>query len=321
MLSWIGGQAAEWARLSPWTNVYGISRSLLALGTLMTLVLTPLPALFSPTTSHSADPVCLAPASFGIFCLMPRGALDLARIVAVALLALTATGWRPRLTAVPHWWVSFSLPTSASVIDGGDHVTQVLTLLLLPVALTDARPWHWSRAEGLGTTQSRLVALSCLLAIRVQVAGIYAQSSIAKLSVPEWIDGTVMYYWLTDPMFGAPAWLQPLLTPVITTGAVALITWSALALEFALVLALVAGARIRSSLLVAGILFHTVIAIVIGLVSFGFAMSAALILYLRPVDRPFRVPSVAGAIFAGFPRGSRLKLALAHTPGWPRLRP
>ncbi len=290
MLARIGAAALRWAAASPWTNVYGLARSLLALGTALTLATTPTSVLFTATTGRPVGPNCVGPAGFGLFCVVPIDRLELVRLVAVVLLAVAASGWRPRLTAIPHWWVSFSVATSASVIDGGDHVTQVLTLLMLPVALTDSRRWHWEADGATGSATTRLIALSALTAIRIQVAGIYAQAAIAKLAVPEWVDGTVMYYWLTDPTYGAPGWLQPIVMPLITTGFVAVISWSVLALEFALAFALVATKRIWPYLLAVGVLFHVFIAVFLGLVTFGLAMSAALIVYLRPAQEAFALP-------------------------------
>jgi len=45
-------------------------------------------------------------------------------------------------------------------------------------------------------------------------------------------------------------------------------------------------------LLVLGISFHLLIAITMGLISFGMAMIAALILYLRPFEKEFSFPFV-----------------------------
>jgi len=43
-------------------------------------------------------------------------------------------------------------------------------------------------------------------------------------------------------------------------------------------------------LLVLGLFFHTAIALTMGLISFGLAMAAALILYLRPIELQFCPP-------------------------------
>jgi antimicrobial peptide system SdpB family protein len=198
--------------------------------------------------------------------------------------------------------VAFSLSISATIPDGGDQATAVLTLLLLPVALTDPRRWHWqSLADETSTAMHaafRLLALSALFIIRLQVAGIYLNSSIAKLGVTEWRDGTAVYYWISQPIFGAPGWLHGLLFAVASTslGVIAM-TWGTLFLEFALGIAIVMPRRSWKYLLVAGIAFHGFIALMMGLLSFSLAMTAALILYLRPVDEPFRFSAVLALIY------------------------
>jgi antimicrobial peptide system SdpB family protein len=198
--------------------------------------------------------------------------------------------------------VAFSLSISATIPDGGDQATAVLTLLLLPVALTDPRRWHWqSLADETSTTMHaafRLLALSALFIIRLQVAGIYLNSSIAKLGVTEWRDGTAVYYWISQPIFGAPGWLHGLLFAVASTsvGVIAM-TWGSLFLEFALAIAIVMPKRSWKYLLVAGIAFHGFIALMMGLLSFSLAMTAALILYLRPVDEPFNLSAVVALFY------------------------
>ena len=292
----LGLKALQWAGPTPWTNVYGAARTLLALSTALTLALNETGTLFRPAATIPSAPYCEGAAGAGLFCLAPDGSLDLMRWLAVGVLLVVASGWRPRWTAPAHWYVTFSFASSAIVVDGGEHVSQVLTLLILPLALTDPRKWHWSRPPALdGVTPSHLVARSAWLVARVQVAWIYLQASVAKLAVPEWADGTALYYWFTDPSFGAPGWLQgPLMALLDPPVALVLATWSVMALELALAAGLVVEKRHWGPLLVLGIGLHLGIAVIHGLISFAVIMFAALILFLRPADKPFdlRLPSV-----------------------------
>jgi hypothetical protein len=116
----------------------------------------------------------LLPVHAGIFCLAPRGELNLSRWLTVAV--------------------------------------------LLAVALGDRRRWHWQRPDpeicGERRVSASLIAWSAVLMMRVQVAGLYLQSSTAKLSHAEWANGTALYYWLRDPSLGAPSrvtlgWRRP----------------------------------------------------------------------------------------------------------------
>jgi len=297
MLTRLGSAAQRWSMSTPWTNVYGVARSLLALATAGTIGFSGTGTLFRPAAGLPPAPYCIGPGHISLFCLVPHDRLWLARWLAVAILLVVASGWRPRFTAAFHWWVSFSFFVSTTIPDGGDQATAIFTLLLLPVALTDPRRWHWQPVPenaAAGSAIVRLLALSALLVIRVQVAGIYLDSSIAKLAVTEWRDGTAVYYWIGQPVFGAPGWLHGILLAVAATslGVIAM-TWGALILEFTLAIAIVIPRKAWKFLLLAGILFHGFIALMMGLPSFSIAMTAALVLYLRPVDEPFRISAPA----------------------------
>lgn len=294
MLTRLGMWAETLALTSPWTNVYGVARTMLALATAATLITSSTETLFRPALGFPGVPACVGAGRLSFFCLIPRQDLALGQAIAAAILLVVASGWRPRLTGVPHWWISYSFAVSATIPDGGDQVTQILALLLVPVTLTDPRGWHWQSAPQTARPIASLVAWSALFVARLQVAGIYFDSSLAKLATPVWADGTAFYYWSTDPAFGTPWWMRGLIEPVITSSpGVALLTWGPLALEFAIALGLVLDQRARSRLLVLGIGFHAGIAVMIGLVSFAIAMWAALILFLRPMRQEFDVRGLA----------------------------
>jgi len=298
MLTRLGTHARRWAAsTNPWTNVYGLARTILAMGTMGTLIFSHPQTLFRPGTGVPEAPVCEGLSNIALFCFLPEN-LEVTRWIAVLILLVVASGWHPRITGVLHWWISFSLFTSAILVDGGDQMTTVLTLLLIPITLTDGRRWHWQPVEQAppatgGEEYRRLIALSTFVAIRVQVAGIYFQAVLAKFEVPQWANGTALYYWLTDPAFGTPDWLTPFVLPLLTNGVtVVLMTWSVLLLETLLFTGLVMDRRGWPYLLKAGIVFHLGIAVFQGLVSFFFATTAALILFLRPKEEPFKVPRV-----------------------------
>jgi antimicrobial peptide system SdpB family protein len=84
----------------------------------------------------------------------------------------------------------------------------------------------------------RLTALITLSVIRFQVAIIYFHALIGKLNVDDWVNGTVLYYWFTEPTIGLPASLSGL-TPLLTTRLVVVLTWATLLLEAALFMALI----------------------------------------------------------------------------------
>src|SRR6202048_3251395 len=143
MLTRLGHAAKRWSTTTPWTNVYGVARSLLALATAGTLAFSATGSLFRPAAGLPLAPYCNGPGRISVFCLVPYDRLWLRRGLAVAILLVVPAGCRPGSPALFHWWVSFSFAVSAPIPDGGDQATAVLTLLMLPVALTDPRRWHW----------------------------------------------------------------------------------------------------------------------------------------------------------------------------------
>jgi len=186
LLEGLGARGRSWARaVDPWTNVYGLARTLIAGSTAMTLAFNRTTTLFVPAAGGIRAPLCDGVRGGGLYCLVPEHDLGLARWIAVALLLVVASGYRPRFTGVLHWWLAFSLQANALTIDGGDNAAAVLSLLLIPVTLTDPRKWHWQKAPAVANTASddalRLVALVTLVVVRVQVAGIYFHAAIGKL--------------------------------------------------------------------------------------------------------------------------------------------
>jgi antimicrobial peptide system SdpB family protein len=273
----------------PWTNVYGLARSMLATATLLTLLFNSSDALFRPLLTEDLGLFDRRAISGASLFFLAQNHLGLAKLIAIGVLLLAASGWRPRLTALPHWWVSYSFAASASIIDGGDQVASTLTLLLLPVALTDRRRWHWDPA-GEGGVVAAVAALTGLTLIRVQVSVIYLFAAVLKFPTPEWANGTALYYWWTHPKFGTWGPFRWLTDHVGPTMLVVPLTWGVLVLELCLAYALVAPPRFRNRLLPVAVLFHAGIALVHGLPSFALTMSAALVLYLRPTWQPFALP-------------------------------
>ncbi|MCX4387614.1 hypothetical protein OG777_11805 [Micromonospora peucetia] len=292
-LARVGRRCRPGLSVAPWSSGVGLARTLVAAGTSATLLVNP------PAILLAVDGVehCTGPAAAGIWCALPSGHGQLARWIGIAVLIVVASGWRPRWTALPHWYISWSVIANLSALDGGDHITATLTLLLLPLALTDPRRWHWQPPPAdtrIGT--GRVVAHAALILIWLQVAFVYLHASIAKLDVTEWADGTAMFYWLRTPGYEPPSLLRPLTEAVTGSAAgVTLFTWSVLVLEFALALARLLPPGLRRVLLVAGLAFHIGIAVVLELVTFGFAMSGALLLYLSPVGHQVRLPAITVA--------------------------
>ena len=189
------------------------------------------------------------------------------------------------------------------VIDGGDQITGLFTLLLLPICWADSRKWHWTNETE--TTPKNywqmvtiLMVISCFFVLRLQVAFIYFHAGIGKLGVEEWINGTAVYYWFNHPNFGLSPVLKPFFDPLLQGAfTVTLLNWGVVLFELLLFLGLAIPGKWRPVLLKAGLLFHLMIIVVHGLVSFFFAMAGALILYLGPIATGFQFPKFVRSVF------------------------
>lgn len=304
MFNKIGRYAIQLAVSSnPWTNVYGLARTILALAMAMTLAFNDASIFFRPISGKETYPICEGTGS--LFCTVPSDLtyLNILRWLCVLVLLLVASGWRPRITAIFHLWIAYSMQVSAVTLDGGEQVDLVLTLLLLPIALTDSRKWHWTKtgnnpcALSGKTINQRIIAIVSFHAIRFQIAILYLHSSIAKLFEETWIDGTAVYYFLQDPMVGLPPFIWNLVEPILTSSAVVIPTWGTLILQMFLFGAFFAPKKHWKYYLVAALFLHELIAVMLGLISFSMSMSAALILYLIPFERNLDLFKKLGFIF------------------------
>lgn len=289
----VEGLTQQWR----WTNTIGIARTVLALGTLITLLFNNIFDLLEPLGSRAGVENFSGMAKISLYNIF-QGNIVLAKWISIAILLMVISGWRPRITGILHWWVAFSFSSSAMVLDGGDQITATLTLLLIPICLMDSRKWHWSNdphpVETFSTRQkiAGLVAFCSLAVIRLQVAFIYFHAGVGKFEVAEWANGTAVYYWLNNPIFGASDLLAPLLNAIVTHPlGVTVMTWGAILTEITLFLGIAMNRKWHPTLLKLGIAFHFTIIIFHGLVSFFCAMCAALILFVGAHHKGYSLPS------------------------------
>ncbi|WP_420370267.1 sporulation-delaying protein SdpB family protein [Curtobacterium sp. L1-20] len=271
-------------RVSPYNSSLAIARSLLALSTLLTVLLTPGGALFLTSPDNPDGIVCHAVAAhLSLFC-MAGSATPVTVLIVVALMLAVLSGYLPAVTAIPHWWVAWSLNIGSPVRDGGDQVAAVLTLLLVPLLLLDYRRNHWapdrrwvSRSWG-----TRGTAWAVLVIVWVQASVLYANAAIAKFAVAEWANGTALWYWIQEPSFRPPApfvWLAETAQSSLV-GAI-IINYGVLALELFAAALLFVRPGVRRIALPIMLTFHLCIGVMFGLWSFFLSMAALLVLYLR----------------------------------------
>ncbi|PJJ61043.1 sporulation-delaying protein SdpB family protein [Hymenobacter chitinivorans] len=259
-----------------------LSRTFLAIGTLITLVLSGPSILFDEPTfgKLSFNPTL---EYFNIFTYFGFAHITVYYAVCIAVLLAVVSGFYPRLTGVLHWLVSFSLFRSAQILEGGDQITVIITLLLIPVTLVDARPNHWQlgREYALGRANYFVANVSWAV-IQLQMGVLYLQASVEKVyKLEEWKNGTAIYYFLNDPIFGYPAWMERLLASALTNAyVVSGLTWGTILFEIILAGAIFMRPKNRAKLLLPAVGFHLFIALAFGLVSFFFAMAGGLLVFL-----------------------------------------
>ena len=182
------------------TNLFGIARSVLAFTLCITLLFNSAEVLFPGTPTYQ---VRFIPGlyKYSIFHLF-RNDIWLAKWISILVLLIVASGWRPRWTGLLHWWIAFSFFASCPIVDGGDQIGAILSFYFIPFTLSDNRKWHWSSRTGKPNFYVNGLNHFFLICIRVQASVIYFFAAAEKLAVPEWKNGTVIYYWLNHSTFG-----------------------------------------------------------------------------------------------------------------------
>lgn len=268
------------------TNVYGLARSILAFSLILTLFFNKIDYLisFDIFPEHTYQNRFLLKYSF--FYLFKENIL-LAKYVAISVLFIVLIGWKPRYTVILHWWITFSFYSFCPVIDGGDQIASILTFFIIPFGLFDNREWHWNKQQSIGNPFINILNFGFYSSIRIQACVIYLFAFSEKTSVSEWKNGTVLYYWFSDPIFGANDFIFKMIEPILKSSFIGVFTWGVLLLEVVLAMGIIANKKYWKFLLLMGISFHFCIWIIHGLFSFFLTMTALLILYFRPLNYPF----------------------------------
>lgn len=279
-------------KVNPYTNVYGLGRTLIALGSIIALLFNDINHLFKPTSEFPNYPQCSV--SYSIFCLSEFNDAQLNAIcwICIVILIVIASGWRPRITGFLHVWITFSIFHSASIVDGGEQVAMVFTLILLPMTLMDKRKWHWQNPPQTVSDTSKIIGITSYYAFRVQVAILYFHSVVAKIGQENWIDGTAVWYYMQSPMLGLNEIIFNLSKPILGSWLVIIPTWGTLLLQMVLVLALFLDKKYWKKLFVLAILMHEIFAVLLGLISFSTIMVGVLLIYLWPLNNTFKLERV-----------------------------
>ncbi len=273
-------------KYSPFTNVIGLCRSLLALGLLLTLLSTNINTLVHKySDGNLVNPLLnesVALNKYNFFILFGNDHLNLMKYLAIIILTIVISGFWFKITSFLHWWIAISFLYFSSIIDGGDQINAVISLILIPILLFDKRKNHWEKMNTEISIRS-IIPIITIWIIRLQVALIYFQASVGKYFVPEWADGTAIYYWWNHTVFGMPIIISDYVNLALSNSfIVTFITYSVMILEILIFLGLTANIRYRKIILIIGIFFHLSIIIFHGIFSFFFSITACLILFLYP---------------------------------------
>ncbi|GIF11378.1 sporulation-delaying protein SdpB family protein [Actinoplanes teichomyceticus] len=254
------------------------ARSMFAAATLSIIVCNPDDVLFLRVGDQSAVR-CGGVQGLSLWCLgqVGDGDLSLARIVSVLVLGLVVVGFRPRWTCIPHWYVTYSLCVSMTLPNGGEHVAQIATMLLIPLCLGDHRTWQWQSPVTALHASWRGASLAAMYVFRVQVCIIYAHAAWSKLMEQSWRDGTAEYVIFFDPHYGPYPPVREALLPVLSSPSVIVgLTWSTIGMEIAIAVLALGTRRMRLAALGLAVLLHGGIIALMGMPSFGLIMIALL---------------------------------------------
>ncbi|MER6069677.1 sporulation-delaying protein SdpB family protein [Streptomyces sp. NPDC001817] len=266
---------------------FGVGRALICFAELTVVLITPSKALLTPVLTISNGARCGGVRAASAYCLVGGTShAEYARWILVAVLLVAAVGYRPRWTAIPQLWAIYSIAVSITVPDGGESVGMIMSLLMLPILLTDNRTWQWSPPTKPLSPSGHAVAYAAFWVVRLQLAYIYLDTAISKFGVADWANGTAEYYFLRDNMFGvAKPWDGLLLAlskyPVIVVG----MTWGALVVELLIAVCILGSDRWRKVGLVLDILLHGSIILLMGLWSFALVMIGCSVVASMPLLR------------------------------------
>jgi antimicrobial peptide system SdpB family protein len=261
-------------------NTIGIARSFLALSSLFVILFNNLDLILSKGGNR-----------FNFFSVLDFTNYS-AKVVSILILLTVIIGWKPRITAILHFWIAFSLFEKMIYPEGGDRIATILTFLLIPILLVDTRKSHWNKKNieikefSFSQKCANIFNYFVFATIRVQVAIIYFFSGISKPFLEDtWKEGTAVYYYLSNSNFGYANWLSVIIEPLLNNPyALLFLTWGAVLLEISLAFCLVASKKYYKFFLILGISLHFSFFIIQGLATFFLVMTGALFMYLGPKE-------------------------------------
>lgn len=270
--------------INPYSRLYGLGRTLIALSTLSVLIFNDIYILFNQDSLNIINTSDFIFNKINLFGIFNYENLILSKTISVIILLIVVSGYFQKITGILHFWVVYSFHNSSILLDGGDQIATILTFLIIPLTLFDNRNNHWSIAEK-QSNYSKLFGHLTFKLISLQVSFIYLNTAIEKLyQISDWKSGTAIYYIFNNNYFGLNDFLKDLIAPVINSELVFVITWWIVLSHLILSYILLLKRKNKINYLYVGLFFHLGIALFMGLYSFSLTMVGALILYVLPFN-------------------------------------
>lgn len=274
-------------------QVVVIARCALASGLLITILFTDIDQLF-PKSAFNVG-VYHNSVVPNLFTILGFENLWLSKAITIAVLVWVIIGLLPQISCFFHAWVAYSFHLQATIVEGGDQLAQIITILLIPILLIDKRLFHWHDYDWLKVEYPQFIydfSISSMYMIKLQMAVLYFFAFVDKLKTPFWTDGSAVYYWLNHNLFGIENAVSPLFSLIVNNTFLSPIaTWAVILVEVILFAGIFMSKERRILLFFLGIMFHFTIVIVHGLFSFFLAMLAGLLIYLIPWDYNYYLAS------------------------------
>ncbi|PWK80676.1 antimicrobial peptide system SdpB family protein [Lentzea atacamensis] len=267
-------------RFEPRGLPLSIGRCVLALSQLVTLVFTTPSALFHVTDVSPGGLTCGGLRSVSLWCVTSvfDDGLAIGKVLAITVLLVVLSGYRPKITSVMHWYVAFSMATAMPDPDGADYVLQVTTMLMVPLCLGDDRTWQWGSVRRPLPGVWRGAAFAARIALQMQLCAVYLGAVVTKLMDPLWQQGSALLAVAYHPYAGFPRALLELLEPLLRSyWPVALAGWLVIAVQVGITVLIWGRTRARWYAFVLGLGLHTAIAVFMQLAGFGLTMIGVLV--------------------------------------------
>lgn len=260
-----------------------VARTVIALAQLTTLIFSVWDSFFVPIGDGGFAPDCDGVSQVGAYCLLwSINGSYLPTFIMIIGLLIVLSGFLPRASGLLHVWLTISFSSSINLPDGGESVAQIVVLLLAFVSLSDSRWNHWQESVFVPGVAAPL-SWAAAHVIRFQLAWIYFNAAVTKTAVPEWQDGTAVYYMTMDPMFGTAGPLGWFFDWIAYSSFGALgMAWGAIVIEMSIAILLIGPAKFRVFAFWLAILMHVLFIVMIGLWSFSLIMIASVLVATGP---------------------------------------